>query len=174
MTEMQAILGRAQLKILDNQIKKRNAIANLYLNGLKNYYKKNNILKKINFSFLYSPKIKGKKYTNKNIHAFYRLNLFINNKKINQLKLLKQLNQKNINCGVGSCPEIYREKVFKKLKLHPKKRLSNAKLLGETRTTFPIDLMRFREDRIRVKLSEKFLINTYNFMYKKYFKDFWI
>ena len=41
MTEMQAILGRAQLKILDSQIKKRNIIANLYLDGLRDYYEKN-------------------------------------------------------------------------------------------------------------------------------------
>lgn len=139
MTEMQAALGRAQLKILDNQIKKRNVIANLYLNGLKSYYKKYDILKKPNFSFLYSSKTKVKKLRYKNIHAFYRLNLFINKKKINHLKLLKQFNQKNINCGVGSCPEIYREKVFRKLKLYPKKRFSNAKLLGETSIVFPID-----------------------------------
>ena len=40
--------------------------------------------------------------------------------------------------GVGSCPEIYREKIFKKLKLYPK-RLPNAKLLGETSIMFPIN-----------------------------------
>jgi len=46
--------------------------------------------------------------------------------------------KKKINCGVGPCPEIYREKIFKKLKLAPKKRLVNSKLLGETSITFPI------------------------------------
>jgi dTDP-4-amino-4,6-dideoxygalactose transaminase len=45
---------------------------------------------------------------------------------------------KNISCGVGSCPEIYREKIFKKLKIYPKQRLPNAKLLGETSIMFPI------------------------------------
>ena len=34
MTEMQALLGREQLKLLNNQLKKRNKIASLYLNGL--------------------------------------------------------------------------------------------------------------------------------------------
>lgn len=161
MTEMQAILGRAQLKILDNQIKKRNIIANLYLNGLKDYYEKYDILKKPNFNYKYSSQTKDKKLRNKNIHAFYRLNLFINKKKINQSKLLEELNKKKINCGVGSCPEIYREKVFKNLKLHPKKRLSNAKLLGETSITFPIDPNRSITDvKLKIKSIKK-VLNKY-------------
>jgi dTDP-4-amino-4,6-dideoxygalactose transaminase len=49
------------------------------------------------------------------------------------------LNKNKINCSVGSCPEIYREKIFKKLKFYPKKRLPNAKLLGETSIMIPIN-----------------------------------
>jgi dTDP-4-amino-4,6-dideoxygalactose transaminase len=139
MTEMQAILGRAQLKILDSQIKKRNIIANLYLDGLRDYYEKYNILKKPNFNYKFPLNKNQKQLSGKSIHAFYRLNLFVNKDKINQLKLLERFNQKKIDCGVGSCPEIYREKVFKKFKLYPKKRLTNAKHLGETSITFPID-----------------------------------
>ena len=51
---------------------------------------------------------------------------------------MEQLNNSNINCGVGPCPEIYREKIFKKM-ISLKKRLSNAKLLGETSLTIPIN-----------------------------------
>ena len=158
MTEMQAILGRAQLKTLDNQVKKRNIIANLYLNGLKNYFNKYDILKKPNFNYKNLKKEKEKKITSKNLHAFYRLNLFINEKKIDQLKLLQQFNRKKINCGVGSCPEIYREKVFQNLKYYPKKRLSNAKLLGETSITFPIDPNRsIAKVKLEIKSIKKIL-----------------
>ena len=134
MTEIQAVIGREQLKTLDKQIKKRNLIANLYLDGLKNYYLKYDILKKPDF-------INQKSYLKKKeyIHAFYRLNLFINKNKIDQKKLIKKLNRYKINCGVGACPEIYREKIFKKLKYYPKKRLLNSKLLGETSIMFPIN-----------------------------------
>tara|TARA_B100000787_G_scaffold54847_1_gene39867 strand:+ start:43512 stop:44699 length:1188 start_codon:yes stop_codon:yes gene_type:complete len=135
MTEMQATIGRVQLKSLDQQIKKRNLIANLYLNGLKDYYLKYDILKKPDFKYQTHPIKKN----NQSIHAFYRLNLYINKNKIKQTKLIQQLNKNKINCGVGSCPEIYREKIFKKLKFYPKKRLINAKLLGETSIAFPID-----------------------------------
>ncbi len=139
MTEMQAAIGRDQLKLLDKQIEKRNIIANLYLNGLKNYYLKYDILKKPKFKYqTYFLKTKLNKNC-QSVHAFYRLNLFINKSKINQNKLIQQLNSNKINCGVGSCPEIYREKIFKKLNFYPKKRLLNAKLLGETSIMFPIN-----------------------------------
>ncbi len=134
MTEMQAVIGREQLKTLDRQIKKRNLIANLYLNELKDYYLKYDIIKKPDFAGQ-----KNHSKNNKYIHAFYRLNLFINKNKINQNKLIQKINKYKINCGVGSCPEIYREKIFKKLKYYPKKRLLNAKLLGETSIMFPIN-----------------------------------
>ena len=139
MTEIQAAIGRQQLKSLDNQIKKRNIIANLYLNELKEYYLKFNIIKNPNFEFkTYSSK-KNLKKNNKYLHAFYRLNLFLNNKKIKQNILIQRFKKNKIDCGVGSCPEIYREKLFKKLGFYPKKRLLNAKLLGETSIMFPIN-----------------------------------
>ena len=139
MTEMQATIGRQQLKSLDKQIKKRNLIADLYLKGLKDYYLKYDILKSPNFKTQnYSLNQNSKRYRHYT-HAFYRLNLFVNNNKIKQNKLIQQLNKNKIDCGVGSCPEIYREKIFRKLKLYPKKRLLNAKLLGETSIMFPIN-----------------------------------
>jgi dTDP-4-amino-4,6-dideoxygalactose transaminase len=140
LTEMQAVLGRYQLKNLDKQIKKRNQIANLYINGFKNYWTKFNLLKKPNFACASCPlKNKINKKCNLCLHAFYRLNLFINLKKKMQLKIIKDLNKNKISCSVGSCPEIYREKIFKKLKFYPKKRLSNAKLLGKTSVVFSIN-----------------------------------
>ncbi len=139
MTEIQAVIGRIQLKSLDKQLKKRNIIANLYLNGLKNYYQKYDILKKPGFQFSTFSKNQNSKKYNQNLHAFYRLNFFINKNKIKQSELIKQINKNKIICGEGSCPEIYREKIFKKLRFYPKKRLQNAKILGKTSIAFPIN-----------------------------------
>lgn len=138
MTELQATIGREQLKSLDQQIKKRNLIANFYLKGLKDYYQKYNIINKPDFKCQTCPLKQFNKTCNKCRHAFYRLNLFINKKKIKQYKLIELLNKNKITCFVGSCPEIYREKIFGKFKFYPKKRLSNAKLLGEVSLMFPI------------------------------------
>jgi len=139
MTEMQAVIGIDQLKSLDKQIKKRNFIANLYINGLKDYYLKHNVFKIPNFKCQTCPLKQNAKKCYQCKHAFYRLNLFIDNNKINQIKLIELLNKNKIECSVGSCPEIYREKIFKKLKLYPKKRLQNAELLGKISIMFPID-----------------------------------
>jgi dTDP-4-amino-4,6-dideoxygalactose transaminase len=139
MTEMQAAIGRIQLKTLNNQLKIRNAIANIYLSELKDYYQKYHLLQKPDFKCQTCPLKQNEKKCNKCLHAFYRLNLFINKNKIKQIELINQLNKNKINCSVGSCPEIYREKIFKKLKLYPKQRLPNAKLLGESSIMFPID-----------------------------------
>src|SRR5210317_1523453 len=96
MTEMQAAIGRVQLRLLDKMVKKRNFLANLYLNGLKDYYQKYEIIKIPDFKY------------DTCTHAYYRLNLFLNKDKVNQEKLIKKIKKNNINCGVGSCPEIYR------------------------------------------------------------------
>jgi len=161
MTEMQAAIGREQLKLLDKQIIKRNFIANLYINGLKNYYQKYNVLEKPDFKCQTCPFKKNEKKCNKCVHAFYRLNLFVNKSKIKQNKLLQIFNKKKINSSVGSCPEIYREKIFKKLKLYPKKRLLNAKLLGKTSIMFPIDPGRSLAKVITEINSIKKILNKY-------------
>lgn len=140
MTEIQSALGRYQLKKLNKQIKKRNKIANLYFKGLKNFWLTTNLIQKPNFNCSSCP-IKDKKLNKCNScrHSFYRLNFFINIKKINQIELIDKLNNKNILCGVGACPEIYREKVFKNFGAYPKKRLSNAKFLGKSSIMFSIN-----------------------------------
>jgi len=161
MTEMQAAIGRVQLKTLDNHLKIRNAIANIYLNKLKNYYQKYHLLQKPDFKCQTCPFKQNEKKCNKCLHAFYRLNLFINKNKIKQIKLIKQLNKNKINCSVGPCPEIYREKIFKKIKLYPKQRLLNAKLLGETSIVFPIDPRRSMA-KVKIEINSiKKILNKY-------------
>jgi dTDP-4-amino-4,6-dideoxygalactose transaminase len=162
MTEMQSTIGRCQLKSLDKQIIKRTQIAYLYIDGLKDFWTKYNLLQKPNFICLTCPlKNKVNKKCNSCRNVFYRLNLFINSKKIKQLKLINEFNKKKIACGVGSCPEIYREKIFKKLKAYPKKRLANAKLLGETSIVFPINPYRSLSG-IKIEINSiKNIINKY-------------
>ncbi len=64
------------------------------------------------------------------------------------------------NCGVGACPEIYKEKIFRKFKFFPKKKLSNAKLLGETSIVFPIDPNRnIKKIKLEIKYIKKILNN---------------
>lgn len=138
MTEIQAVIGRQQLKNLDKQIKKRNLIAKSYLNGLDDYVQKYEILKKPDFKCKSCPIKKNNKQCSLCRHAFYKINLFLNKKSI-QNKLIEKFSKKNIKCGVGSCPEIYKEKIFKKSKIYPKRKLINAKELGKRSLVFLIN-----------------------------------
>ena len=160
MTEIQAVIGREQLKLLDQQIKKRNLIAKLYIKNLKDYFDRYNILKKPNFKCQTCPLKRVEKACKKCRHAFYRLNFFLNKNKINQKKLIERLNKNKIDCGVGACPEIYKEKIFKKLKIYPNKRLSNAKLLGETSLMFPINVNKSLKKINKEILIVKKIINS--------------
>ena len=160
MTEIQAVIGREQLKLLDQQIKKRNLIAKLYIKNLKDYFDRYNILKKPNFKCQTCPLKRVEKACKKCRHAFYRLNFFLNKNKINQKKLIEKLNKNKIDCGVGACPEIYKEKIFKKLKIYPNKRLSNAKLLGETSLMFPINVNKSLKKINKEILIVKKIINS--------------
>ena len=45
---------------------------------------------------------------------------------------IKILKKKKLKCLTGSCPEIYLEKSFRKLKNFNQVRLRNCKILGET------------------------------------------
>ena len=139
MTEMQAAIGREQLKSLNQNLKKRNLIANLYLNSLQKYYKKFNILKTPALKCESCPLKNKIRECNKCLSAYYRLNLFVNINKINQIKLIELFNKNGIDCRVGSCPEIYREKLFKKIKFYSKLKLANANLLGKSSIMFPIN-----------------------------------
>lgn len=160
LTEMQAALGRIQLKKLNDKIKQRNKIAEMYIEGFANFFGENSIFKKIDFFCSDCPSRRKKmfKRCNKCRHAFYRLNLFTNKNKINTINLIKKFNANNISCKPGSCPEIYLEKLFQKLKFFPKHRLKNAKLLGETSITFPINPNRnFNEIKKEITKIKKIL-----------------
>ena len=120
MTEMQSVIGRYQLKNLKIQIKKRNKIAYKVINSLKIFLEKYSLLRKPNFRCSKCELKNMKQNCNNCVHAFYRLNLFIN---IDRKKLKLLNNYKKVNCNEGPCPEIYKEKVFKKLKINTSQKL---------------------------------------------------
>ena len=117
MTEIQALLGRLQLKRLDSMIIKRRKISEIYIKSAKKF--KSIRIQKIN-----------KKY----FHVFYKCYFFINKKYIkkefNRNILLEKLTQSGIEAYSGVCPELYNENVFREYK--PKKRYKNCMQLGDT------------------------------------------
>jgi dTDP-4-amino-4,6-dideoxygalactose transaminase len=115
MTELQAAVGMIQLKKLNLWVKKRN----LFCNKIKAVLEK--------FSFIRVQKVPP--YI---LHSYYRFYFFLDINKTGLIKkrskIINALKKNDIQCNVGSCPEIYLEKAFKKFR--PKKRLKNAKKLS--------------------------------------------
>lgn len=114
MTEVQAAVGRIQLKNLSKMVNKRRRLAKI----LNKFF--------LNNKLFYASNLDSRYYS-----VYYKFYFFLKNKKnLQRSKVIKYLRNKGHDVSVGSCPEIYLEKPFQK---HVKKkfRLKNAKYLGE-------------------------------------------
>ena len=125
MTEIQAAVGIYQLTKLSEWVRKRNL----------NAYRINNLCK--NFKSITIQNVPKGFY-----HSYYRNYIFLNFKFIKRKwtreMILKHLNQVGIECDVGSCPEIYKEKYLKSKKLNFPKKLKNANFLGRNSISFKV------------------------------------
>ena len=116
MTEVQAAVGRIQLKALNKMVLKRRKIA-----------------KKLNHFFSNNKLFFVNQLEDKFFSSYYRFYFFLNKnysyRNLNREKIINFLIKKGHDVSVGSCPEIYLEKPFKKI-LKKNFSLPNAKYLG--------------------------------------------
>lgn len=124
-TEMQSAIGRVQLKKLSewNQLRYRNAMI------------LSEKLRKLRLVRLALP-------PNNLRHGWYKYYCYLNLEALssnwNRLRIIQEISNMGYPAYVGGCSEIYLEKAFINRKLNPKKRLPNAKSLGETSLMFLI------------------------------------
>jgi dTDP-4-amino-4,6-dideoxygalactose transaminase len=123
MIEMQAVLGRMQLKKMPIWTKKRTQNAQRILAVFQN-------------SHYFSVNYPNQDY----VHANYKCYVQVN---IEQLpagwsrdRILNEINAEGVPCFIGSCSEVYLEKAFEGTPWRPKTRLVNAQQLGETSLMF--------------------------------------
>ena len=123
MTEIQSALGRYQLKCLNEYVQLRNKNASI----LKNY------LREVNC-------IRIPTYDENVYHAHYKFYAYLIKDFLlsdwDKSKIINEIRNSGFPCFEGSCSEVYLEKCFKKDGLMPKKRLPNAKNLGEDSLMF--------------------------------------
>jgi hypothetical protein len=123
MTEIQAAIGRIQLRKLPEWIEKRRRNADILTKG-----------------FLTIPSLRVAVPPEYLSHAFYKYYVFINPKMLkkgwDRERVIVSINEQGIPCFTGSCSEIYLEKAFDADKLRPKNRLPVAEELGETAIMF--------------------------------------
>ena len=133
MTEIQASIGRIQLKKMNEWTKIRNRNQNKIWQTCRR------------LELIRTPEFNRKswKYFHEgNIHAAYKCYAFINKNRLksgwSRNKFIREINKLGVPCFSGSCSEVYLEKAFKKFNLRPKKRLESAKELGDTSICFLI------------------------------------
>jgi len=123
MTEMQAAIGRIQLRRMADWSSSRQANANKIWETAGN------------LSVLRVPGVP------KHIeHAAYKCCVFVEPSELksgwSRDRIMSEINTLGVPCYSGSCSEVYLEKAFDSTGLRPKERLPNAKELGETSLMF--------------------------------------
>jgi dTDP-4-amino-4,6-dideoxygalactose transaminase len=125
MTEAQSVIGRIQLKKLDEWVGQRRSNARVFEERLSKH------------KSLRIP-IPGDDF----FHSYYKFYAFIRPEYIKsgwgRDKLIREINAEGAPCFYGSCGEVYREIAFANAGLVPAERLSIAKELGETSLMFPV------------------------------------
>lgn len=122
LTAIQAAIGRVMLRKLDNWVEKRRKSAAI----LDKYF----------------ARIPGLRMAIPNTdfyHAYYKYYVYLQPERLklgwSRDRILDWLIKEGINCGCGSCPEVYLENAFKRPQ---QKRLPIAKKLGETSIMFHV------------------------------------
>ena len=123
LTEMQAAIGRIQLKRMPEwqAARTRNAEA-------------------IRATARTLPALRVPALPKDFIHAWYKCYVFVRTERLktgwNRDRVVEEINRKGVPCYTGICSEVYLEKAFKNYEFGPRQRLVTAKELGETSMMF--------------------------------------
>ena len=125
MTEMQAAIGRLQLRKLGGWVDRRRRNAGLLAEQLAQL-----------------PALRVPLPGESAYHAYYKFYAFVNPQMLRpgwtRDRLLGAIRERSVPCFGGSCPEIYRERAFDDSSSRPEARLPVARELGDTSLMFPV------------------------------------
>lgn len=123
MMEMQAVIGRLQLKKMPEWTAKR--LANM---------------EKIYAAFADSPYFSIHRPADDYVHAAYKCYVQVNIDALHEGwsrdRIMQEISAQNVPCFSGSCSEVYLEHAFDGTPWRPAQRLKNAQQLGETSLMF--------------------------------------
>ena len=123
MMEMQAVIGRIQLKKMSEWTAQRNAN-----------------MEKIYAAFADSPYFSVHRPSDEYVHAAYKCYVQVNTDRLpegwSRDRIMTEMNALGVPCFSGSCSEVYLEHAFDGTAWRPTQRLQNAQKLGETSLMF--------------------------------------
>ncbi len=123
MTEIQAAIGRVQLKKLPEWLRLRKRNADIF-----------------NENFMHVKALRVTIPPREISHAYYKYYVFVRQELLkkgwDRDKIMQEINVKSVPCFVGSCSEIYAELAFKDMDTMSYEKKPTAKALGETSLMF--------------------------------------
>lgn len=129
MMEVQAVLGRIQLRRMPEWTSKRASNAQKIADALAPFAHDNGSIRLSNI-----------KLDNRSIHANYKLYAYVRPENLSEGwsrdRIINEINALDVPCYQGSCSEVYLEKAFDNTDWRPQLRLPVAKQLGETSLMF--------------------------------------
>ncbi len=125
LTEMQAAIGRSQLKKLPDWVAKRRKNAQMLIEAWRKL-----------------PALRVPVPPAHIEHAYYKFYAFVRPERLrdgwSRDRIMVSISQAGVPCLTGGCPEIYRETSFIEAGLVPAERRPQAKVLGETSLMFQV------------------------------------
>jgi dTDP-4-amino-4,6-dideoxygalactose transaminase len=146
MMEIQAVIGRLQLKKMPEWTKKRSDNTNIILN----------VFEKSPYFTVYRP-------SDDYVHAAYKCYVQVNTELLPQGwsrdRIMQEINAFGVPCFSGSCSEVYLEHAFDNTPWRPAQRLKNAQQLGETSLMFLVHPTLSQESMNKTVASIQHVIN---------------
>jgi dTDP-4-amino-4,6-dideoxygalactose transaminase len=143
MIEMQAVIGRIQLKRMPDWTTIRNRYASQINAALQHFCGNKGLLRIPQFacSGCRQPKCDvGFAQAEGCVHARYKLYVYLRLENLasgwSRERIIEEINMRGVPCFSGSCSEVYLEKAFDGKEFRPNERLPMAKDLGETSLVF--------------------------------------
>lgn len=136
MTEMQAAIGRIQLRRMAEWTAKRRANAAALTDALRPFSGPGGAIR-IPFGMAADARVAGDTSVVSELeHAQYKFYIYVRPENLSpgwsRDRIIHAVNAAGVPCYQGSCSEIYLEKAFADTEWHPKARLPVARQLGET------------------------------------------
>jgi dTDP-4-amino-4,6-dideoxygalactose transaminase len=138
MTEMQAAIGRIQLRRMTDWTAARTANSLAIREALLPFAGDNGVVRVPELGCSDCPALGCDSCTC--VHAYYKYYAFVRPENLtngwSRDRIVEEINARGVPCYTGSCSEVYLEKAFDNTGFRPKERLPVAKELGETSLMF--------------------------------------
>ena len=143
MLEMQATLGRIQLKRLPEWTRQRNANARVLAQAFREFADTHGPIRLPVFgacNTCRSPNASTPPSGCNCLHAQYKFYVYVQQHNLasgwSRDRVVAAINDAGVPCYQGSCSEVYREKAFEGMELRPVKPMATSRSLGESSLMF--------------------------------------